>query len=275
MNVMTAADAAGRRLKMKAFSIDAENNITVYASADSAPKTEGTEFFSDESALAELAATWQGARLIEIFNSLPGMTPVKKFKDRATAVSRIWKAIQTLGEATPAADEPKSLQEPQTAPVLAEGQAEVPTPAAPQARDVTPEEAPANKDASPATDAPASAADAKLLRVLALAFDGLSPGQQEAKWTDLRNALATRKTLADAPRVANPGTPRDGSKISQVIEMLKREGGTTLEEIMSTMDWQKHTTRAMLSAGGSLVKKHGLQILSEKVGDKRVYSIKA
>ena len=34
--------------------------------------------------------------------------------------------------------------------------------------------------------------------------------------------------------------------------MLKREGGTTLEEIMTAMGWQKHTTRAMLSAGGSL-----------------------
>ena len=33
--------------------------------------------------------------------------------------------------------------------------------------------------------------------------------------------------------------------------MLKREGGTTLEEIMSAMGWLKHTTRAMLSAGGS------------------------
>jgi hypothetical protein len=100
------------------------------------------------------------------------------------------------------------------------------------------------------------------------------PEQQEAKWVVLKNALATRKT-ADAPKVANSGAPRDGSKISLVIAMLKREGGTTLEEIMSTMAWQKHTTRAMLSAGGSLVKKHGLEILSEKVGDKRVYSIKA
>jgi hypothetical protein len=57
--------------------------------------------------------------------------------------------------------------------------------------------------------------------------------------------------------------------------MLKREGGTTLEEIMTAMQWQKHTTRAMLSAGGSLTKKHGLVVTSEKVGDKRVYSIKA
>ena len=80
---------------------------------------------------------------------------------------------------------------------------------------------------------------------------------------------------ADAPKIANPGTPREGSKISQVITMPKREGGTTLEEIMSTIAWQKHTTRAMLSAGGSLAKKHGLVVTSEKVGENRIYSIKA
>jgi hypothetical protein len=102
----------------------------------------------------------------------------------------------------------------------------------------------------------------------------LSPEQREAKWSVLKNALDTRKT-ADAPKIATNGAPREGSKISQVIEMLKRDGGTTLEEIMSTMAWQKHTTRAMLSAGGSLAKKHGLVVTSEKVGDKRAYSIKA
>ena len=57
--------------------------------------------------------------------------------------------------------------------------------------------------------------------------------------------------------------------------MLKRESGTTLEEIMTATKWQKHTTRAMLSAGGSLTKNHGLIVTSEKVGDKRTYSIKA
>lgn len=57
--------------------------------------------------------------------------------------------------------------------------------------------------------------------------------------------------------------------------MLKREGGTTLEEIMTEMGWLKQTTRAMLSAGGSLTKNHGLTVISEKVGDKRIYSIKS
>jgi len=270
---------------MKAFSIDAENNITVYASADSAPKTEGTEVFTSENALAELAATWQGSRLTEIFNSLAAVTPVKKFKDRVTAVSRIWKAIQTLGDAAPAAEQPEAVPttettgeavaEPEIAPVIPEGPAtEVPAPAAPQSPDAAPEVAPAHNDASPATDAPAVATDEKLLRVLARAFEGLSPEQREERWLVLKNALDTRKP-ADAPKVANPGTPREGSKISQVISMLKREGGTTLEEIMSTMAWQKHTTRAMLSAGGSLAKKHGLVVTSKKVGENRIYSIKA
>jgi hypothetical protein len=57
--------------------------------------------------------------------------------------------------------------------------------------------------------------------------------------------------------------------------MLKREGGTTLEEIMAATDWQKHTVRAMLSAGGSLTKKHGLVILSERVGGRRTCTISA
>jgi hypothetical protein len=78
MNVMTGT-APGKENTMKTFSIDAGNNITVYSSADSVPKTEGTEFFSSESALAERATNWPGSRLVGIWNSLAGVTPVKKF----------------------------------------------------------------------------------------------------------------------------------------------------------------------------------------------------
>jgi hypothetical protein len=39
---------------MKAFTIDAGNNITFHASAKAAPKTEGTEVFTSEKALGEL-----------------------------------------------------------------------------------------------------------------------------------------------------------------------------------------------------------------------------
>jgi hypothetical protein len=89
-------------------------------------------------------------------------------------------------------------------------------------------------------------------------------------------AKATKKATRSkkGPAAAtNAGVPREGSKTSQVIAMLKREGGATLEEIMTEMGWQQHTTRALMSAGGSLTKKHELVVTSEKVGGKRTYFI--
>jgi hypothetical protein len=71
-----------------------------------------------------------------------------------------------------------------------------------------------------------------------------------------------------------PDGPRATSKTAQLIEMLKRTGGATLGQICTRFAWLPHTTRAMMSAGGSLTKKHGLVVISEKVGDKRVYSVK-
>src|ERR1700691_1099322 len=91
---------------MKNFTIENEtNNITFHNSAKEADAVPNSERFSNEAALAKLAANWPAARLVEIWNSLPGETEVKKFKDRATAVSRIWKAIQTLGQTGPVAVE--------------------------------------------------------------------------------------------------------------------------------------------------------------------------
>jgi hypothetical protein len=84
----------------------------------------------------------------------------------------------------------------------------------------------------------------------------------------------TKKTPVTAPTTASG--PRDGSKTSRVIELLKREGGVTLHELMTEMGWQSHTTRALMSAGGALAKKHGLTVVSSKGenGD-RIYSISA
>jgi hypothetical protein len=68
--------------------------------------------------------------------------------------------------------------------------------------------------------------------------------------------------------------PRATSKTAQLVEMLKRTGGATLEEMCTKFGWLPHTTRAMMSAGGSLTKKHGLIVTSEKFGAERRYSIK-
>jgi len=91
---------------MTTFTIDCDNNITAFASLKEAKAADlaGAEYFSSQEELAQLAAAWPvaGARgrgsskLIELWNSLPGVTPVKKFTDRTTALARIWRAAQAL-----------------------------------------------------------------------------------------------------------------------------------------------------------------------------------
>jgi hypothetical protein len=241
---------------MKHFTIENEtNNITVHASAKEADAAPSSERFSNEAALANLAADWPMARLVEIWNSLPGETQVRKFKDRATAVSRIWKAIQGLDQAIPVAEESASV--PEATPV-AEFAESTPVP-----------EQEAGETAQTEVVIPETMERAVATPVAPQAPHVASsvPGAKN-KATRQKKALVTAKAN-------DAGVPRQGSKTSAVIAMLKREGGATLEEIMTAMNWQKHTTRALLSAGGSLTKSHGLTVTSEKVGDKRRYSIQS
>jgi uncharacterized protein DUF3489 len=55
--------------------------------------------------------------------------------------------------------------------------------------------------------------------------------------------------------------PREGSKTAQVIAMLQRKNGATLDDLASTFHWEKHTVRGMIA--GSL-KKAGFKIESYK-----------
>ena len=93
---------------MTTFTKDTDNNITAHGTPEEAAATSATPFdsFASQKELAELVAGWPAERLVAIWNSLPGATPVKNFKDRTTAATRIWKNIQELGEATKPKAEP-------------------------------------------------------------------------------------------------------------------------------------------------------------------------
>jgi hypothetical protein len=105
MNAMTARIHLPRQQnEIKAFTLGAENNIVVHASAKPAPKTEGTELFTSEKALTELAAAWPAGRLGEIFNSLIGVTPVEKFADQESRGPNL--------DGTPEARRPRSATGP-------------------------------------------------------------------------------------------------------------------------------------------------------------------
>jgi len=104
---------------MKTYTIDAENSITAFASRQEAGEGES---FSSQEQLASLVADWPVERLIEVWNGIPGLTPVKKFTDRKSAVRRIWKAIQSLdggSSAETASTAPTAAKKAQRAPKAA------------------------------------------------------------------------------------------------------------------------------------------------------------
>jgi hypothetical protein len=83
------------------FTIDTDNNISAFATPEEAAASTTTPFesFASRKELAELAAKWPAERLVAIWNSLPGVEPVKGFKSAKAAASRIWEQVQGLGEA--------------------------------------------------------------------------------------------------------------------------------------------------------------------------------
>ena len=87
---------------MTTFTLDTDNNITAHDAAPAAQ--DNVVAFATEKELTKLSADWPITRFVEVWNAFAGappfgdFKPVKKFTDRKTAVTRIWKAIQALGE---------------------------------------------------------------------------------------------------------------------------------------------------------------------------------
>ena len=80
------------------FRIDTDGGISAYPAkteAQAAVAADGGEIFASERELAEVAKTAPIQTLVDAWNSLAGVTPVKRFKDRATATQRLWAVIDT------------------------------------------------------------------------------------------------------------------------------------------------------------------------------------
>lgn len=88
----------------------------------------------------------------------------------------------------------------------------------------------------------------------------------------------TRKTTTKGPKttpqaeIAQPAAAKARtSKIDQVVALLRRPQGATIEAMIAATGWQAHTVRGAMS--GALKKKAGLTITSEKVDGGRTYRI--
>ena len=93
------------------------------------------------------------------------------------------------------------------------------------------------------TPAPATQAD-----------DAATPakGKAKAKAAKAKSTKPEKAAADDKPKL------RAGTKQAQMIEMLKRPEGATVEQIAEVTGWQKHTIRGAIS--GALRKKLGLTV---------------
>ncbi|RDC69785.1 DUF3489 domain-containing protein [Rhodovulum sp. 12E13] len=108
-----------------------------------------------------------------------------------------------------------------------------------------------------------------------LAAIGIEPEGGDSAPTGA-DAAPSAEDPQDAPAEADPApkarTPRTGTKQAKLIEMLRADGGATIDEIVAETGWQPHTVRGAFA--GALKKKLGLEVTSEKVeGRGRVYSL--
>jgi DNA-binding MarR family transcriptional regulator len=86
-----------------------------------------------------------------------------------------------------------------------------------------------------------------------------APGEGQKGIVDLDAAVGS-----SAPPTAI-AAPREGSKLAQVIGLLRREGGATIDQLAHAMGWLPHTTRAALTG----LRKRGFGIDRRKAKDER------
>ena len=109
----------------------------------------------------------------------------------------------------------------------------------------------APEGATPA-DTGATSADAAVQ-----AIDAAPATAADSAATPARSKAKAQARVTKAAPAGKP-TPRAGTKQAQMIEMLKRPEGATVEQIAAATGWQHHTIRGAIS--GALKKKLGFTV---------------
>jgi hypothetical protein len=89
----------------------------------------------------------------------------------------------------------------------------------------------------------------------------------------LASANSSKSTVArkSVPADIRKGNGRLNGKIATIVGHLRRAKGASIDELMTATGWQAHSVRGAIS--GSIRKKQGLRVTSEKNGPVRLYRI--
>lgn len=82
-----------------------------------------------------------------------------------------------------------------------------------------------------------------------------------------------RRQLDKSTRASKPkalAAPKPG-KIDKIVAMMRRPKGASISDLIRATAWQAHSVRGAIS--GTIRKKQGLNVVSEKSGDVRLYRI--
>ena len=106
-----------------------------------------------------------------------------------------------------------------------------------------------------------------------LALWNALPGAERRKKVGDRAALTDElwSAIEALPEPEPQSDAKRPSKQDEVITMLRRPEGATVDEVASAMGWQRHTVRGLFS--GTLKKKLGLTLASAQEERGRVYRI--
>jgi hypothetical protein len=106
-----------------------------------------------------------------------------------------------------------------------------------------------------------------------LALWNALPGVEKRRTVGDRKALIDQlwSAIEDLPEPEPPSDAKRRSKQDEVIAMLGRPEGATIDEVARVTGWQRHTVRGVFS--GTLKKKLGLTLASAKEERGRVYRI--